>query len=209
MGAASFPWEFLLFTAQRGKRTFAHRHPPRRLQRQAPAGRRAGPEETHGGRECPRQVRRDVFVQLRAQAGGIEPGSWVKFLCPRNPTSAKLRRVVDSGQPDIVHLAASIRTRESSSYTVRLATTWDGYLMAADADGNPAYATPRNWPERCVGRRAIRLYWCPCNFWNSACRVAATDCGRESAIAAIGFQDEVATRWRKAFSRNSTSTTAR
>ena len=112
-----------------------------------------------------------------------------KVLCPRNPTVEKLKEMITSGQPDIVHLAGIDSHQGEQLLHRESRTTWDGCLMA-DVNGNPAYATAEQLAEALSPDKGNPPLLVSCNFWNSASRVAAL-IAAESATAAIGFQDEV------------------
>ena len=82
-----------------------------------------------------------------------------KVMCPRNPTVDKLKELVTSGQPDIVHLAGIDSHQGEQLLHRQRRTTWDGYLMA-DVNGNPAYATAEQLAEALRRKKVMPRCWC-------------------------------------------------
>lgn len=183
-----FPWEFMLFTGTAGKRTS-----PIIVIRHVCCSDRADtatrtPKKLMVVESAPGKFA-DMY-SFSSERKLVESNLGLsKALCPRNPTVDKLKELVTSGQPDIVHLAG-IDSHQGEQLLHRQApTTWDGYLMA-DANGNPAYATAEQLAEALLPEKGNPPLLVSCNFWNSASRVAAL-IAAESATAALGFQDEV------------------
>jgi len=183
-----FPWEFMLFTGTAGKRTspiivIRHVCCAERAAASARVPKKLMVVESAPGKFA------DMY-SFSSERKLVESNLGLnKVLCPRNPTVDKLKDMVTSGQPDIVHLAG-IDSHQGEQLLHRQApTTWDGYLMA-DANGNPSYATAEQLAEALHPNKGNPPLLVSCNFWNSASRLAAL-IAAETATAAIGFQDEV------------------
>ncbi len=183
-----FPWEFLLFAGTADKRTspiIVIRHVCC-TDRSDTAAR--VPKKLMVVESAPGKVA-DMY-SFSSERKLVESNLGLnKVLCPRNPTVDKLKELVASGQPDIVHLAGIDSHQGEQLLHRESQTTWDGYLVA-DANGNPAYATAEQLAEALRGSRGHSPVLVSCNFWNSASRLAAL-IAAESAAAAIGFQDEI------------------
>jgi len=183
-----FPWEFLLFTGTADKRTSSLiiiRHVC--CADRADAGVRA-PKKLMVVESSPGKVA-DMY-SFGSERKLVESNlGLTQVLCPRNPTIDKLKELVATGQPDIIHLAGLDSHQGEQLLHHRGQTTWDGYLVA-DADGNPTYATAEQLAEALRGSKGHPPALVSCNFWNSAARLAALITA-ESATAAIGFQDEI------------------
>lgn len=183
-----FPWEFMLFTGTAGKRTSSiivvrHVCCTDRADTAARTPRKLMVVESAPGKFA------DMY-SFTSERKLVESNLGLnKVLCPRNPTVDRLKELVASGQPDIVHLAGIDSHQGEQLLHHQGPTTWDGYLMA-DANGNPSYATAEQLAEALRPEKGNPPLLVSCNFWNSASRVAAL-IAAESATAAIGFQDEV------------------
>ncbi len=183
-----FPWEFLLFTGTADKRTspiIVIRHVC--CTDRADAAARV-PKKLMVVESAPGKVA-DMY-SFSSERKLVESNLGLSQVqCPRNPTVDKLKDLVTSSQPDIVHLAGLDSHQGEQLLHSQSPTTWDGYLIA-DANGNPTYATAEQLAEALRGSKGHAPILVSCNFWNSASRLAAL-IAAESATAAIGFQDEI------------------
>jgi hypothetical protein len=183
-----FPWEFLLFAGTADKRTspiIVVRHVC--CTDRADTGTRV-PKKLMVVESAPGKVA-DMY-SFSSERKLVESNLGLsQVLCPRNPTIDKLKEMVASGQPDIVHLAGLDSHQGEQLLHRRTPTTWDGYLIA-DANGNPTYASAEQLAEALRGSKRHPPLLVSCNFWNSASRLAAL-IAAESATAAVGFQDEI------------------
>lgn len=183
-----FPWEFMLFTGTASKRTssiIVTRHVC--CTERAEAAPRT-PKKLMVVESAPGKFADMYSFSSERKLVESSLGLSTAF-CPRNPTVDKLKGLVASGKPDIVHLAGIDSHQGEQLLHRQPPTTWDGYLMA-DANGNPSYATAEQLAEALRPEEGSPPLLVSCNFWNSASRVAAL-VASESAMAAIGFQDEV------------------
>ena len=191
-----FPWEFMLFTGTANKRTspiIVIRHVC--CTDRADAGTRV-PKKLMVVESAPGKFA-DMY-SFSSERKLVESNLGLgKVMCPRNPTVDKLKELIASGQPDIVHLAGIDSHQGEQLLHRQTQTTWDGYLMA-DINGNPAYATSEQLAEALRPEKGNAPLLVSCNFWNSASRVSAL-IAAESATAALGFQDEVADQVAESF----------
>jgi len=183
-----FPWEFMLFTGTASKRTSSIVVIRHVCCSDRPDPRARVPKKLMVVESVPGKFA-DMY-SFSSERKLVESNLGLsKVLCPRNPTVDKLKEMVTSGQPDIVHLAGIDSHQGEQLLHRQTPTTWDGYLMA-DVNGNPAYASAEQLAEALRPEKGNPALLVSCNFWNSASRVAGL-IAAESAIAAIGFQDEV------------------
>lgn len=125
-----------------------------------------------------------------------------KVACAPNPTLEELTATIKAEEPDVVHLTGIDSHQGKQILGQDERDGWDGYFLS-DERGTPvvvnaeqlALAMRGAVSERDKGHRPILV---SCNFYNSGARVAAM-IASESAMAAIGFQDEVDDRIAETF----------
>lgn len=188
-----FPWEFLLFTGTAHERT----GPLIVVRHVCCSGR---------GDTVPRVPRKLMVVESAPGKFGdiysftserrlVESNLMLgKAPCPRNPTLENLKSLVETEQPDIIHLTGIDSHQGEQLLHLQLSDikdgeVWDGYLLS-DVSGNPTYATAEQLADVLRGKQGHSPLLVSCNFWNSAARVAAL-IAAEGGTAAIGFQDEI------------------
>ena len=191
-----FPWEFMLFTGTAGKRTSSIVVLRHVCCSERPDAASRNPKKLMVVESAPGKFAE--MYSFSSERKLVESNLGLSnVLCPRNPTIDKLKEMVTSGQPDIVHLAGIDSHQGEQLLHRQTPTTWDGYLMA-DANGNPSYATAEQLAEALHPEKGNPPLLVSCNFWNSASRLAAL-IAAESATAAIGFQDEVSDQVAESF----------
>lgn len=111
-----------------------------------------------------------------------------------NPTLEELTSEIKVDKPDVVHLAGIDSHQGKQILGIPEGNGWDGYFLS-DEKGTPVAVNAEDLAPalRGVGTAASkghRPLLVSCNFYNSAARIAAI-IAAESAMAAIGFQDEI------------------
>jgi hypothetical protein len=124
--------------------------------------------------------------------------------CALNPTLDELKQTIGKQAPDVIHLAGidshqgrrllgELWTQREEGPPEHLprprAKELDGYMMAR-ADGSPEAVNSEQLAAALSANGKRRAQLVAFNFYNSAARLAAL-AAAESALAAIGFQDEV------------------
>jgi hypothetical protein len=116
-----------------------------------------------------------------------------RVVCRPNPTLEQLAAAIGEGKPDVIHLAGVDAHQGRQMLSLDDTGEWDGYFLA-DAGGRPTASSAEELAKAIKGdpqgSETHHPILVSCNFYNSAARVAAM-IAAESAMASIGFQDEV------------------
>lgn len=187
-----FPWEFLLFTATSGQRTgplIVVRHVCCAARDSAAA---AVPKKFMVVESAPGDLNQYSFASERRL---VESNLKLdKVICAPNPTLQDLATAVQQFQPDVVHLAGIDSHQGRQLLNLDDSDGRDGYFLA-NAKGAPVAVDAETLAPALRGGDAKRRggyspLLVSCNFYNSGARVAAM-IAAESAMAAVGFQDEI------------------